>query len=53
MLRKKSVYVKIYDEETKWMYSFVEHDDLVGTFSTIWDKTSADVKEYWWRACLQ
>ena len=39
--------------KTKWMYSLIEHDDLLGTGSTIWDKASVDIREYWWRACLQ
>ena len=44
MLPKRNVYVKSYDRHTKWMYFFVENDDLLEKHNTIWDKVSADIK---------
>ena len=43
MLFKTSVYVKSYDGQTKWMYFFIEKDDLLEKYDTIWDKVSTDV----------
>ena len=45
MLPKTSVYVKSYDEQTKWMYFLIENDDLLEKYNTIWDKVSADIKK--------
>ena len=45
MLLKTSAYVKSYDENTKWMYFFIEDKDLSEKYSTIWDKVSADIKK--------
>ena len=45
MLPKTSAYVKSYDGQTKWMYFFVEDDDLLEKYNTIWDKVSADIKK--------
>ena len=45
MLRKTSVYVKSYDEQTKWMYFLIEDDDLLEKYNTIWDKVSGDIKK--------
>ena len=45
MLPKTSAYVKSYDGETKWMYFFIEDDDLLKKYNTIWDKVSADIKK--------
>ena len=35
MLPKTSAYVKIYDEQTKLMYLFIEDDDLLKKYYTI------------------
>ena len=45
MLPKRSVYVKCYNRQTKWMYFLIEVDDLLEKYNTIWDKVSADIKE--------
>ena len=45
MLNKTSVYVKSYDEKTKWKYFFIEDDDLLEKYNTIWDKVSANIKK--------
>ena len=45
MLPKTSAYVKCYDGQSKWMYFFIEHDDLLEKYNTIWDKVSADIKK--------
>ena len=45
MLPKTSAYVKSYDKETKWMYFWIEYDDLLEKFNTICDKISADIKK--------
>ena len=45
MLPKTSNYVKHYDRQTKWTYSLIEDDELLGKYHTIWDKVSADVKK--------
>ena len=45
MLPKTSVYVKSYDRQTKWMYFFIEDDDLLEKYNTIWDKVSTDMKK--------
>ena len=44
-LPKTSAYVKSYDGQTKWMYFFIEDDDLLEKNITIWDKVSADIKK--------
>ena len=44
-LPKKSVYVRSYDGQTKWMYFLNEDDDLLEKYNTIWDKISADIKK--------
>ena len=38
MLPKTSAYVKGYDGQTKWMYFFIEDDDLLETYDTISDE---------------
>ena len=43
MLPKTSAYVKSYDGQTKWMYFFIEDDDLLEKYNTILDKVSADL----------
>ena len=35
MLPKTSASVKGYDEQTKWMYFFIEDDDLLKIYNTI------------------
>ena len=37
MLPKTSAYVKNYDEQTKWMYLFIEDDEVLEKYNTIWD----------------
>ena len=37
MLPKTSAYVKHYDGETKRMYFFIEGDDFLEKYNTIWD----------------
>ena len=44
MLPKTSAYVRCYDGQTKWMYFFIEDDDLLEKYNTIWDKVSVDIK---------
>ena len=43
MLPKASAYVKRYDGQTKWMYCFVEDDDLLEKYNIICDKVSTDI----------
>ena len=46
MLPNRSAYVKSYDGKTKWVYFFIEDDDLSEKYNTIWDiKVSADIKK--------
>ena len=45
MLPKTSVFVKSYDGQTKWMYFWIEDDDLLKKYDTIWDKVSTDTKK--------
>ena len=42
---KKSPYVKSYDGETKWMYFFIEDDDLLEKYNAILDKVSSNIKK--------
>ena len=42
---KTSAYVKYYDGQTKWMYFWIEDDDLLEKYNTTWDKVSADIKK--------
>ena len=35
MLRKARAYVKCYDGQAKWMYFFIENDDLLEKYNTI------------------
>ena len=44
MLPKTSAYIKSYDGQTKWMYFFIENDNL-GKYDTVWNKVSADIKK--------
>ena len=45
MLPKTSAYVKIHDGQTKCIYFFIEDDNLLKKYDTIWDKVSADIKK--------
>ena len=45
MLPKTGVYVKSYDEQTKWMYFLIENDDLLQKYNSIWYKISANLRE--------
>ena len=40
MLPKTSIYVKIYEEKTKWMYFLTVNDNLLEKYDTIWDKSA-------------
>ena len=42
---KTRAYVKIYNEQTKWMYFLIKDDALLEKYNTIWDKFSADIKK--------
>ena len=43
ILPKTNAYVKIYDEQTKWMYFLIENDDLLEKYNVIWNKLRADI----------
>ena len=43
-LPKTSTSVKIYDGQTKWMYFWIEDDDLLEKYN-IWDKVNSDIKK--------
>ena len=45
MLLQTGTYVKNYDGQTKWMYVFIEGDELLEKYNTICDKNSAYVKK--------
>ena len=45
MLPKTSTYVKSYDGQSKWMYFFIDDDDLLEKYNTIWDKVRVDIKK--------
>ena len=45
ILPKTSAFVKNYDGQTKWMYFFIEDDDLLEKYVAIWDKVSPDLKK--------
>ena len=47
-LRIMSTYLKCYDGQTKWVYSyfiFFENDELLKKYNTIWDKVTAYYKK--------
>ena len=44
MLPKTSVYVKSYDGQTKWMYVFIEDDNVLKKNNTIQDKVNSGIK---------
>ena len=37
-LTKTSIYVKIYDGETKWMYFLIDDNELLKRYNDIWNK---------------
>ena len=43
MLTKRSAYVKIYDDEIKWMYFCIEDDELLENYNNIWNKVSNSI----------
>ena len=45
MLPKISAYVKSYDGQVKWMYFFIEDDDLLKNCNNFWDNITADIKK--------
>ena len=45
MSLKTSTFVKSYDVQTKWMYFWIEDDDLLQKYNTIWDEVSPDIKK--------
>ena len=45
MLPKASACKKNCDAQTKWMYFFIEDDDFLQKYNTIWGKNSADIKK--------
>ena len=45
MLPKRSSYLKFYNGETKWMYFFIEDNDVLEKYNTICDKVIADIKK--------
>ena len=46
MFPKTNAYVKSYDGQTKQMCFWIEDDDLSEKYNTIWDKVSADKKNF-------
>ena len=45
MLLKTTVYTKSYDGQTKWMYLYIEDDDLLEKWNSIWNKVSTDIEK--------
>ena len=45
MLPKTRAYVKSHDGQTKWINLFIENDDLLKEYNTIWNKVSADIEK--------
>ena len=45
MLPNTNVYVKIHDGQIKWMYFWIEDDDLLQKYNIISDKISTDIKK--------
>ena len=42
---KMSAYVKSYDGETKWMYFFIEDDELLEKYNHIWNKITDSINK--------
>ena len=40
-----SAYLKRYDGQIKWMYFWIEDDDLLKKIYSIWDKVSTYIKK--------
>ena len=40
-----SAYVKIYDDETKWMHFLVKDDELLKKYNDIWNKVSNNIEK--------
>ena len=45
MLPKTSAYVKSYERETKWMFFFIEDDELSEICNSIWNRVSNSIKK--------
>ena len=45
MFPKTTAYVKNYDGETKWMYYFIEDDELLERYNGIWNRVSNSIKK--------
>ena len=45
MLPKARTFVKRYAGETKWMYFFIEDDELLKKYNNIWNKVSNSIKK--------
>ena len=45
MLPNTNVYVKICDGQIKWMYFWIEDDDLLQKYNIISEKISTDIKK--------
>ena len=45
MLPNTNMYVKIYDGQIKWMYFWIEDDDLLQKYNIISEKISTDIKK--------
>ena len=45
MLPNTNVYVKIYDGQIKWMYFWIEDDDLLQKYNIISENISTDIKK--------
>ena len=45
MLPKTNAYLKSYDGRTKWMYFWIEDNDLLEKYNTIWMKSALILKK--------
>ena len=45
MLPETSAYVKSYDGETKWIYFYIEDDEVLEKYNSIWYKVSNSIME--------
>ena len=43
--KPSSLYVKIYDGEMNWMYFFIEDDELLEIYNSIWNKVSNSINK--------
>ena len=53
ILSKASVYVNSSARQTKWMYFFIENDDLLEKCNNIWDKVNTALRRIWYQASPQ